>query len=84
MPQLLINRGAADLSDGSCGAVSVSGTEAWRSRVAARRAGLKLVWTFQAEDRRPTRMVEGRLDVLHAADEPRAFNAFRECCDPHL
>jgi acetyl-CoA C-acetyltransferase len=69
IPQVLINRTAADIAAGSCDVALVGGAEAWRSRSAAKRSGVKLDWTIQPDEQRPSQIIGTELDVLHAEDE---------------
>ncbi|KAA1394247.1 acetyl-CoA acetyltransferase [Aeromicrobium ginsengisoli] len=49
-PQALVNDAAADVQAGRCDVVVVGGAEAWRTRMALKKQGLKPDWTRQGDD----------------------------------
>src|SRR3546814_9766776 len=49
-PQALVNDACEDILAGRCGVVVVAGAEAWRTRMALRKQGIRPEWTTQGED----------------------------------
>ncbi len=72
-PQMLVNRLASDIAAGRADLGAVVGGEAYRRRVAAKRAGTQLPWTRQADDVEAT-WHEGDSFVLgHPAEMARGI-----------
>ena len=53
-PQMLVNQTALDIQAGRADLVLLGGAEAWRSRMAARKAGRKPNWTLLDDSLQPT------------------------------
>ena len=70
-PQALVSSAALDVQAGRADVVVVTGCEPWRSRQAARRAGVDLGWQGQDPDTPPARVIGGELDMSHPAETAR-------------
>ena len=67
-PQLLVNRLARTVAEGRADLGVVVGGEAYRSRMAAKRAGEHLEWTKQADDVRADWNEDGTFSFGHPAE----------------
>ena len=72
-PQLLVNRVARAIAAGETDLGVVTGGEAYRSRMAAKRAGTDLDWTRQADDVEPTWHEGTEFTLGHPAELARGI-----------
>jgi acetyl-CoA C-acetyltransferase len=66
-PQSLVNRTALDIAGGLADLVVLTGGEAWRTRMQARRAGSRHVWPVAPEDQPPV-VIGEELEMTHEAE----------------
>jgi acetyl-CoA C-acetyltransferase len=66
-PQALVHRTARDVAEGRADLVLIGGAEAWRTRMAARRADQALAWTEQ-DDIEPDERMGAELDMSDPAE----------------
>ncbi|MCW2800791.1 MAG: putative acetyl-CoA acetyltransferase [Aeromicrobium sp.] len=66
-PQALVNDAAEDIRAGRCDVVVVAGAEAWRTRMALKKQGLKPDWTRQGDDV-PEPETRGSVSMQHATE----------------
>src|SRR5262245_51678394 len=71
-PQTLVNKTAVDLAAGRLDAAILTGGEAWRTRMRARRADASLEWTKAPADQEPV-MIGAELDMTHPAEAERGI-----------
>jgi acetyl-CoA C-acetyltransferase len=71
-PQALVNTTARDIQDGRADFVILTGGEAWRTRMKARKAGVELDWPKAPEDQKP-RLVGEELAMSHPAEQARGL-----------
>lgn len=74
-PQALLNDAAEDVAAGRCDVAVVTGAEAWRTRMALKRAGERPAWTLQGEglvpdEFRPEVSMRDETEVLAGLDRP--------------
>lgn len=74
-PQALVNDAAEDIAAGRCDVVVVGGAEAWRTRMALKRAGERPDWTVQGEtiapdETRPEVPMRHESEVRAGLDRP--------------
>lgn len=74
-PQALVNDAAEDILEGRCDVVVVGGAEAWRTRMALKRAGERPDWTLQGDnlvpdDLRPDVPMRDETEVSAGLDRP--------------
>ena len=67
LPQVLVNRSAADILRGDVDVVLIGGAESWRTRAAYRSRGERPPWTTQP-DARPSEVIGGSLQLFSAAE----------------
>ncbi len=73
-PQSLVNRTAADIARGDLDVAILTGGEAWRTRMRARKAGVTIEWPKAPDDRPPVLLGE-ELVMNHAAELERRIVA---------
>ena len=66
-PQSLVNRTALDIVGGLADIVVVTGAEAWRTRMQARKAGTRREWPVAPEDKPPVTIGED-FEMTHQAE----------------
>lgn len=69
-PQSLVNRTACDITGGLADLVVLAGAEAWRTRMRARRSGVRHAWPVAPEEQPPV-IVGEDLDMTHPAETAR-------------
>ena len=72
-PQMLVNQTALDIQAGRADLVLLGGAEAWRSRMAARKAGRKPNWTLLDDSLQPTRTLGRELNMNHQSELARGI-----------
>ena len=72
-PQMLVNRLAVEIAEGRADIGVVTGGEAYRTRVAAKRRGDDIDWTQQDESVRPTWSDGGSFLIGHPAEVARGI-----------
>lgn len=70
-PQSLVNRACEEIAAGRSEAWLIGGAETWRTRTAARKAGLDLGWTAQDPDEIPTEVLRNPEPLYHPAEAAR-------------
>ena len=66
-PQSLVNRTALDIAGGRADLVVLTGGEAWRTRMQARKAGTRHTWPVAPEDQPPV-IIGEELEMTHPAE----------------
>ncbi|MEZ5183894.1 MAG: acetyl-CoA acetyltransferase [Acidimicrobiales bacterium] len=74
-PQTLLNRACAEIAAGASTTWLIGGAEAWRTRSAARSAGVDLGWTVQGDDVAPTEQVANPAPLFHPNELARGVVA---------
>lgn len=74
-PLTLLHRACAEIQAGTSEAWLIGGAETWRTRTAARAAGLDLGWTVQGEDVAPTEQVANPATLYHPNELARGVVA---------
>ena len=69
-PQTLVNKTSLEILAGSLDVVALTGGEAWRTRMRARKLDATLDWPTAPEDQPPV-MIGGDLDMTHPAEAER-------------
>ncbi len=72
-PQVLVNRACLDIAAGDADIVLIGGSEAWRTRSAARSAGTSNAWTVQGDDVEPARATGPEAVLNHPAELARGI-----------
>jgi acetyl-CoA C-acetyltransferase len=72
-PQTLVNTTARQIAAGELDLAILTGAEAWRTRMRARRAGAELVWSKLPEDAQPTVTLGEDLDMAMPAERDRGI-----------
>ncbi len=70
-PQSLLNRACREIQAGTADAVLIGGAEAWRTRSAARKAGVEQTWTHQDEGVTPGEYVTNPDPLAHPGEWAR-------------
>ena len=70
-PQSLLNRACSEIQAGESQAWLIGGAETWRTRQAARAAGVQLDWSAQGDDVHPTEIVTNPLPLSHDGEWAR-------------
>jgi len=71
-PQMLVNLTAGEIQRGELDLAILTGGEAWRTRMRARRAGVEL-WPRVPEDVEPMRVIGEDLSMTHTAEQSRGL-----------
>jgi acetyl-CoA C-acetyltransferase len=66
-PQSLVNRTALDIAGGRVDLVVLTGSEAWRTRMQARKAGSRHTWPVAPDDHPPV-IIGEELEMTHQAE----------------
>ncbi len=74
-PQTLVNTTAGEIQRGEVDLVILTGAEASRSRLRARKAGIDLPWTVAADDVAPDRVLGEDLQMNHPGEIARRIAA---------
>ena len=77
--QMLVNQTALDIQAGRADLVLLGGAEAWRSRMAARKAGRKPNWTLLDDSLQPTRTLGRELNMNHQSELARESSSRCRC-----
>ncbi len=72
-PQSMVNRAAAAIRDGELELAVLTGAEAWRTRMRARKAGATLPWPVVPESVRPDEVIGKPLEMNLAAERARGI-----------
>jgi acetyl-CoA C-acetyltransferase len=72
-PQLLVNATAAEIQRGELDMALVTGAECWRTRMRARREGVKLEWRTPPEGAEPTRVIGVEMKMGHPTEAARGI-----------
>ena len=70
-PQSLVNETAREILSGSLECAVLTGGEAWRTRMRARRADITLEWEKQDEAMQPTRLFGSDMRMSHPYEQER-------------
>ena len=70
-PQTLLNRACREIQDGRSEGWLIGGAETWRTRGAARSAGVALDWAAQAPGTAPTELVTNAQPIFHPDEMAR-------------
>jgi acetyl-CoA C-acetyltransferase len=69
-PQTLVNKSSLEILAGQLDVVALTGGEAWRTRMRARKQGVTLEWPTAPDDQPPV-MIGDDLDMTHPAEAER-------------
>jgi acetyl-CoA C-acetyltransferase len=69
-PQTLVNKSSLEILAGDLDVVALTGGEAWRTRMRARKQGITLEWPTAPDDQPPV-MIGDDLDMTHPAEAER-------------
>jgi acetyl-CoA C-acetyltransferase len=72
-PQSLVNLTAGEIQRGEIDIAILTGAEAWRTRMRARKAGVDLGWPAVAEDVEPSRILGKELEMNHPGEIERGL-----------
>ncbi len=70
-PQMLVNTTAGEIQRGELDIAVLSGSECWRTRTKARKAGFSLPWRTEPEDAAPSRVIGAEFVMSHPAEIAR-------------
>jgi acetyl-CoA C-acetyltransferase len=70
-PQMLVNSTAGEIQRGELDIAILSGSETWRTRTKARKAGVSLPWRTEPEDAAPSRVIGAEFVMSHPAEIAR-------------
>lgn len=72
-PQTLVNKTALSIAKGELDVALIAGAEAWRTRMAHRKADTEPGWTEQPEDTPPPVVLGNELPMTHPAEAARGI-----------